>query len=81
LKFDETPNYVNLSNLLADLDCGFRFYLAECKKSFMKAASKLILKESVAKNVALQVKRKVDRTIALITKLMAKKILRSVQND
>jgi hypothetical protein len=81
LKFDETPNYVNLSNLLADLDCGFRFYLAECKKSFMKASSKLILKESVAKNVALQVKRKVDRSIALIIKLMAKKTFRSVQID
>ena len=67
--------------MLSDLDCGFLFYLAECKKSFMKAASKLILKESVAKNVALQVKRKVDRSIALIIKLMAKKTLRSVQID
>ena len=44
LKFDETPNYPNLSNLLADFDCGFRFYLDECKKSFMKAASKLVSK-------------------------------------
>ena len=47
----------------------------------MKAASKLILKESVAKNVALQVKRKVNRRIALIIELMAKKILRSVKID
>jgi len=67
--------------LLADLDCGARFYLAECKKLFMKAASKLILKESIAKHLALQVKRKVERRFAEIIKLMAKKTLRSVQSD
>ena len=43
LKFDETPNYVKLSKLLSDLDSGVRFYLAELKKMFMKAAKKVII--------------------------------------
>jgi hypothetical protein len=46
----------------------------------MKAASKLILKESVAENLALQVKRKLDIRFAEIIKLMAKKTIRSVKS-
>ena len=38
LKFDETPDYDRLSKLLSGLDGGMRYYMAESKIKFMKAA-------------------------------------------
>ena len=75
LKFDETPNYEKFSKMLSDLDGGVHYYLAESKIKFMKAAYKLISSESVAKQLGVEVKKKVDRSVAKIIKLMAKKIL------
>ena len=43
LKFDETPDYDRLSNLLSGLDGGMRYYMAESRIKFMKAAYKLIV--------------------------------------
>jgi hypothetical protein len=61
LKFDETPNYINLRLLLYHLDCGVKFYIAESKKMFFKAYSELILEKSVADLIAVLVKRKMDK--------------------
>ena len=61
LKFDETPNYINLRLLLYHLDCGVKYYIAESKKIFFEAYTKLIFEQSVADLFAVLVKRKLDK--------------------